>query len=66
VDIGKYIKALPEEEQQPYLLQEKEKLLRNAYLELSAEINRREGLPKPKGKRAETQDEKPDEEKDEE
>ena len=66
MDIRKYIKALPEEEQRPYLLQEKEKLLRNAYLELSAEINRREGLPKRKGKRAETQDEKQDQEKDEE
>lgn len=66
MDIGKYIKALPEEEQRPYLLQEKEKFLRNAYLELSAEINRREGLPKPKDKKVETQDEKQDEEKDEE
>ena len=66
VDIGKYIRALPEEEQRPYLLREREKLKRNIYLELSAELNRTKELRKPKGKKDEKNEEEKDEKKDEE
>jgi hypothetical protein len=43
VDIEKYIRALPEDEQLPYLLNEKYKEARKAFLETKAEKNRREG-----------------------
>jgi hypothetical protein len=43
VDIDKYIRALPEEEQRPYLLRERYKKARKAALEMMAEKSRREG-----------------------
>jgi hypothetical protein len=43
VDIEKYIRALPEEEQRPYLLLERYKKARKAVLEMMAEKSRREG-----------------------
>jgi len=44
VDIDKYIRALPEEEQRPFLLREKYKEARKAFLEMKADKSRSEGL----------------------
>ena len=43
VDIEKYIRALPKEEQRPYLLRERYKKAQKAALEMMAEKSRREG-----------------------
>ena len=43
VDIDKYIRALPEEEQRPYLIRERYKKARKVALEMMAEKSRREG-----------------------
>jgi len=42
VDIEKYIRALPEDEQRPFLLNERYQKARKAFLEIKAEKNRRE------------------------
>ena len=44
MDIDKYIRALPEEEQRPYLLKQNHSKVRKAILEASVEKNGREGL----------------------
>jgi len=64
VDILKYIRALPEEEQAPYLRRETEKDVKDTLLELSAELNRREGLGGPRRWKVEKKDEGKVEEQD--